>query len=115
RDAVLPRGARRAMQQISRAGREHERTALPAGACLTAKTERAGGQERNAHHLAEHRAVLVPADRRAGLIFDEQDLLQVGRLQAGEAGRALAQPQEELRYVIGLGEAAAIEIVAPAK
>src|SRR6185312_4188969 len=115
RDAVIPAASRLATQQISGAATYLLRRALPAGAVLAAKAQRAGRQERDGDDFLEHRPVTVPADAGAGRVFRDQDLLQAVRRDAGEGGRRAAQRQQEGRRIVALLQPAAGIIVAPAE
>src|SRR5215204_5498322 len=119
RDRVLPVAAGGAGEGVGRARGEGQRAALPGRARLrgglAAQAEDAWREERDADHLAEDRAVLVPADAGAGAVFGQQHLLQRGGLEAGEGGGALAQGQEERWDVLGRLDLHQVEIVAPAE
>src|SRR5215207_8452636 len=90
-------------------------SSAPSRCGLAAQAEDAWREERDADHLAEDRAVLVPADAGAGAVFGQQHLLQRGGLEAGEGGGALAQGQEERWDVLGRLDLHQVEIVAPAE
>ena len=53
----------------------------------------------------------MPADTSAWRIFRDENLLKAAGRVFREGFCARAKPDQELRYVVGLREAAAIEIV----
>lgn len=69
--------------------------------------------QRNTHHMLEHRAILVPADPRAGIVADQQRLLEPGCRQPGASRGDVTDRQEPVRQRRSSLEAAVIEIVAP--
>ena len=55
-----------------------------------AQAEGAGRQKRNPDDVTEYRAVLVPADRGAGRVFGDEDLLKAAGRDPSEAFRPCA-------------------------
>ena len=88
RNAVLPFAPRRPPQQVGGPRLGGERGALPARSRPLPQAKEARRQQGNAYHLAENRFVFVPADRGAGRIFGEKNVLQFGCVEAGESGGA---------------------------
>src|SRR6186997_127827 len=115
RNAVLPFRARWAGEQISRSRLRDDRGTLPFGAELAAQTEGARRQQRDPDYFAEHRAVLVPSDLDARLVFREQNLLQPLRRYSGERCGLFTDGKQEGRQILGPLQAAAVEIVTPSE
>src|SRR3954447_20775370 len=115
RDAVLPVGSERSLEQVGRARLEYEGTPLPSRACFAPQTKHAPGQQREADHLSEHRLVLVPANPSTGSVLGQENLLQVGRSKPGEPGRAFAQVQQKRGQVLRSADLPGGEVVLPAK
>jgi hypothetical protein len=80
---------------------------LPAVTGFPAQAEGAGRQKRNADDVAEQRPVLVPADRRAGRVFCDEDLLKRAGRDTGEAFSAGANRGEKFGHILCFDEAAA--------
>src|SRR5262249_38882059 len=94
RNAVLPLLAHLARQQIDGARCKREGAPLPALILRAAEPETGRRQQRDADHVLELRPVAMPADRRAGLVFADQDHADVVRLMPGPAGGAVAQGKQ---------------------
>jgi hypothetical protein len=112
---VLPFDPRFTSKKVGRSRRERERRAPPPGICFPAQAEGAGRHQRKADHVAEDRAILVPADRRPRLIFRHENVLQVAGPQLCEGRRLPAHRLEKARNVVRLLQTAAAEIVPPAE
>ena len=72
-------------------------------------------KKRDPDDVAEDRAVLVPTDGGAGRVFGDKDLVKSTGCDLGELFRPRADDRKEVRHILGLGQAAAVEIVAPAE
>lgn len=114
-NAVLPLAPRRAAQQICRPRLQNNVSALPLCTAPTAQPEKAGGCKGDTDHVPENRAVLVPADGSARLVFRHQDLLQIGRCDICEARGLDAELKQKRWHVVGLLQPTAVEVVPPAK
>jgi hypothetical protein len=57
----------------------------------------------------------MPADRGTGSVFSQEDVLKAPGREARVAFRPCAEAGEKFRHVLCPGEAAAVEIVAPAE
>src|SRR4051794_3382540 len=79
RDAVLPFAAGRSAQQVRRARRQDEGRPVPTGSGRAAEPEGAGRSERDADDVAEVGPVAVPADRRAGRVFGDENVREAVR------------------------------------
>nr|CAE22478.1 hypothetical protein [Streptoalloteichus tenebrarius] len=102
RNAVLPRGPRRAGQDVGRPRRQLQLVHPPLLADTALEPHEARRQQRHPDHgRAEHRRVAVPADGRAGRVAGDERLRQGLRPEAGQVGAAVAQPPELLGQGIG--------------
>ena len=86
-------------------GARRERRIGSAEACLRAAPEAHGSRfaQRNADHMFERGAVAMPADTRTWIITDQQQLLELVRLQTREP-RCTGL---EARRPLGIGSAGA--------
>src|SRR5947208_2904644 len=114
-NAVLPFDAGGAAKQIGGAWCGDKVLTLEAFRRSPAEPERARGKQGYANDVAEHQPVLVPADTRAGRVFRDEHLLKFCRRDPGKLSGAGAKAHEKLRHIISSGQAAAVEIIAPAE
>src|SRR5256885_1883802 len=84
RDAVLPDITSGTPQQIDRARLDDEGDPFPRFAGAAPKSKSGGRRERHTEDVPEYRAVLVPADRRSGTVFDDGHLFQGFGLEVRE-------------------------------
>src|SRR6516164_747562 len=114
-DAVFPLRSHGPAQKIGRARLQLEQRAPPPPTGPAVHPKVRPREQGDAHDVAEDRTVLVPANGGAGAIFGEKNVGEVARRQLGEGGRPLAQWQKKGGDGLGLPQAAAIEVIAPAE
>ena len=98
---MLPFVPRRFAETIGRPRFGDEGSAFPPFAHLAAEAKGAGRVERDADHIAKHRAVAVPANGSTRRIFGDQRLLERGCVAAGKPRGQRARRQQERRDWIG--------------
>ena len=78
RNTVFPTPPCRARKDVGGARFDAQRNAPPSPFTLRlSQAKRASRGQRKTHNIAEHRAILVPADGRSRRIFSDQRLLQL--------------------------------------
>src|SRR5438128_1809218 len=82
RDAVFPMAAGGAAEDVGGAWPQREVVTFPAFGRPASEAEGARGEKGDADHLVENRFVAVPADRRAGRVFGDQDVRQSFGIEA---------------------------------